>query len=305
MQELALWPRVPDCERVRTWFVIPAMGIVTGSAALALGMSPVFALAGAALAAAVRGLAGDAPAALVAAAVAPLLAASSLAELGAGSVHASIALAAAGWAISELSRGREAPGSPLVAVLPAAVAAALDPSFVALVLVAGARVVSAPGPRPRWALAIPAAGGLAIVLAALGGTVWPELGARWFGAAAHPVAPRELAVLAGSALGPLTAVAALAGSVVLARPRLAELAVAVACGGAILVDLRAGALGPASIGLAALLAALAVGRLAAMIRVSPGQAIAGATAGALVIAAPAWAAFDHRLSAAHTGRASR
>jgi hypothetical protein len=179
---------------------------------------------------------------------------------------------------------------------------------VGLVAIAGARHATAPWAprqRPRWALAVPVAGVLAIALAVLAGTAWPALGARWFGDAANPVAPVVLAGLAGATLGPLTAVAALAGLASLARARHAELAVAAAVAGAALVDLRAGALGPASIGLAALLAGLAIGRLAAMIRIPSGQAIAGATIGVLVALPPAWSAFEHRSPGAHTGQASR
>jgi hypothetical protein len=163
-------------------------------------------------------------------------------------------------------------------------------------------------------LAVPAAGALAIGLAVLAGTSWPALGALWFGGAAHPVAPGGLAGLAGlvdlaglvgTTLGPLTAVAALAGLASLARARYAELAIAACCAGAVLVDVRAGAPGSASIGLAALLAGLAVGRLAATIRIPSGQAIAGATIGVVVTLPPAWSAIEHRPPAAHMGQASR
>jgi hypothetical protein len=76
----------------------------------------------------------------------------------------------------------------------------------------------------------------------------------------------------------------------------------------VLVDLRAGALGVATTGLAALLAGLAIGRFAALIRIPSGQALAGATAGLLVVLPPAWAAValhGHRAPVAHTGHASR
>jgi hypothetical protein len=144
-----------------------------------------------------------------------------------------------------------------------------------------------------------------LVLAVLAGTAWPTLGVRWFGAAAHPVPVAALAERAGDTLGPLTAVAALAGIAALVRPRYAELTLAAAIGGAILVDLRAGTFGPASIGLAALLAGLAISRLAAMIRLPSGQAIAGATACLLVVIPPAWTAVAQRSPGAHSGHASR
>jgi hypothetical protein len=298
---------------MRSWFVIPAMGVACGGAAVTLGSSPLVGLAGAALAAVVRVLAGDSPAALSGAVLAPVLAVASFADAGGETARAALALATAAWTVVELARTPGAPGSPrgwplgspLVAVLPAVVAAVLDPSFVALVAIAGARLLTTPWQRPRWVLAVPAAGVLAIGLAVLAGTSWPGLGVRWFGAAAHPVAPVVLAGLAGAMLGPLTAVAALAGIASLVRARYAELAVAAAVASAALVDVRAGALGPASIGLAALLAGLAIGRLAAMIRIPSGQAIAGATIGVLVTVPPAWSAFEHRPLAAHTGQASR
>ena len=47
----------------------------------------------------------------------------------------------------------------------------------------------------------------------------------------------------------------------------------------------------------ALLAGLAIGRLAAMIRIASGQAITGATIGALALAAPAWTALARRTPA--------
>jgi len=223
-------------------------------------------------------------------------------------VRAALALAAAAWAIAELARAGSAappPVPPIVAAVPAIVAAVLDPSFVALVAITGAHVVAAPVPRPRWALAVPAAGVIAIALAAIAGTRWPALGAAWFGRPAHTVDARSLAALLAAALGPLTAVAALAGLASLVRARLAELALAAAVAGALLVDVRAGAPGVATLGLAAALSGLAIARLARMIRIPSGQAIAGATIAALVIVPPAWTAAEHRAAAAHTGHASR
>jgi hypothetical protein len=214
--------------------------------------------------------------------------------------------------VTELGWPADAPrpaSSALVAVLPAAIAGILDPSFVALLAIAGVRVVRAPGrPRTRWVLCAPAAGALALVLAGLAATVWPGLGARWFGAAAHPVTARALvatATAAADALGPLTAVAALAGLAGLGRAGWGELALAAAIAGAIGVDLRAAAVGPATLGLAGLLAGLAIGRLAAMIRIASGQAVAGATIGALALAPPAWTAVAQRTPEAHIGQALR
>jgi len=308
VRKLARPDAVLECERVRSWFVIPAAGVACGGAAIALGMPPALALAGAAFAAAIRMMTGDAAAALVAALVAPLLAVASLGEAGGATVRAALALAAAGWAVAELARPDDAEVPPLVAVLPAAVAAMLDPSFAALVAITGARLVTAPWPRPRWIVVVPIAGAIVVALAVLAGTRWPGLAAPWFAAAAHPVTPGELATLAIAALGPLTGVAALAGIGVVARPRYAELAIAASVAGALPVDLRAGAIGSATLGLAALLAGLAIGRFAALIRVASGQALAGATAGLLVLVPPAWTtvvAQQSHAHIAHNGRASR
>jgi len=305
------------------------MAAVAGGAGIALGMTPAVAATGAGLAAVIRVLAGDSPAALTGAVLAPLLAVASLASAGAGagaaaagtgaasaaSLRAVLALAAAGWAVTELARPIDAAASTsrrVVAALPAAIAGILDPSFAALLAIAGLRAVTTPWrPRaPRWAIAVPAAGALLATLAALAGTVWPGLGAAWFGTAAHPVAPIALATTAADVLGPLTAVAALAGlgglvaAVASGRMRHGEIALAAAIAGALLVDLRAGAVGAATVGLAALLAGLAIGRLAAMIRIAAGQAIVAATLGALLIAPPAWIALD-RPAAAHTERVAR
>jgi len=284
---------------VRSWLVIPAMGVACGGAALALGLTPALALVGAALAAVVRMLAGDSPAQLTAAVIAPALAIASFAEAGGESVRAAIALAAAAWTITELARplGPSPSPLPVVAVLPAVVAALLDPSFVALLAITGVRLITLPWPRPRWVVLVPVAGVLAILLAVMAGTAWAGLAARWFGAEAHPITASAIAALAAAALGPLTGVAAIAGIAGLARARYAELAIAAAAAGAILVDVRAGALGASTIGLAALLAGLAIGRLAALIRIPAGQALAAAAAGLLVILPPAWTAIERRSSA--------
>jgi hypothetical protein len=299
------------------------MGVSCGGAAVALGMTPAVGLAAAAFAAVIRVLDGDSPAALTAAVVAPLLMLASFAEAGGELVRAAVALAAVGWTVTELARpvdsgkaitGARDPASPvdpwsslrpLVAVLPAVVAAVLDPAFVALVAIAGARLLTAPWPRPRWVACVPIAGIVAILVAVIAGTAWTGLGARWFGAAAHPISVAALAEAAAAVLGPLTAVAALAGITALARTRYAELALGAAIAGAILVDLRAGVVGVASVGLAAMLAGLAVGRLAALIRLPSGQAFAGAVAGLLVIVPPAWTALEHRIQLVHSGHSER
>ena len=180
---------------MRSWLVIPAMTAIAGAAAVALGMTPALGLTAAGLAAAIRVIAGTSAAALTGAAIAPLAAVAALAGAGGVAVRAALALAAAGWTVTELGWPADTPrpaASPLVAVLPAAIAGILDPSFVALLAIAGVRLVTSPGrPRTRWVLCAPAAGALALALAGLAATVWPGLGARWFGAEIGRASCRE------------------------------------------------------------------------------------------------------------------
>lgn len=279
------------------------MGVVSAVAALAVVREPLSidvcvlavsaGLAGAALAAAVRSLAGEAPAALVAAVLAPLLVIVSFAEHHLVHVSPLLAVAAIAWTIVEL--GRTTP-SPLVAMLPATIAAVLDPAAVALVMLAGTRLVTAPWNRPKWAIAIPIAGGLAVVLALIAGSAhegaFAKLGTHWFGPA-HQIGAPALARLLGDALGPLTAVATIAGLALIAKLRLAELAVAACAIGALLIDLRAGAVGGATLGIAGLCAALAIGRFAATIRMPSLQPIAGITVAMMLLVPPAWTVVEH------------
>jgi len=293
------------------------MAVVTAGAAIGVGfargaVSPVDVIGcagvGAALSAAIRALAGDSPASLAGAVLAPLLVISTLFD-PALAAHAAwrawLAIGALGWTIVELARPTT---SPLVALLPACVAAVCDPSLVPLVPIASARVVTAPWRRPPWALAIPIAGTLVLLLGILactaGGGALAALGDRWCGAPAASRAPLSLAMLAADRLGPMVAVAALGGLAVVARPRHAEIAVLACVAGAVLVSFRTGAIGPAVVALAAVSVALAIGRFAAMIRLPAGQAVVAATAGALLVLPPAWAAVEHghRVS---IGRASR
>lgn len=278
---------------MRSWVVIPAMGAVAGGAAVALGLTPWLALAGAALAAVIRVVAGDAPGALCGAVLAPSLAVASLADASPPSVRGVIALAAACWVVVELARAPESAIAARLAVFPAVVAAVLDPSFVALVAITGLHLWMARG--PRWSLAALVLGCVAVGVALLAGTVWTGLGAHWFAAPAHAVPSATLAARIGDALGPLTAVAALAGLSALVRVRFAELALAAGVVGALLVDARAGGPSTATLGLAALLAGLAIDRLAGLIRIPAGQAITGATVAALVVLPPAWTAVEQRI----------
>jgi hypothetical protein len=276
---------------VKSWLVIPAMGLASGAAVIAVTRDPfaiaAASLAGAALAAAVRGLAGDTPASLVAAVLAPLLVLASFAEHGLVHAVPLCAIAAIAWTVVELARTTT---SPLVAMLPATIAAVLDPAAVVLVAIAGVRLVTAPWPRPSWAIAVPIAGVLGVVLAAIAGSAshgtFGALGAHWFGPA-HPVGAPVLARITGDALGPLTAVAAIAGLALIARPRLAELAVIGCAIGALLVDARAGVTGETTLGIAGFAAALAIGRFASTIRMPSLQAVAGATAAIMLLVPPA------------------
>lgn len=264
------------------------MGLASATAVIAVTHDPysivAAGLAGAALAAAVRGLAGDAPASLVAAVLAPLLVLASFAEQGSIHIAPLAAIAAVAWTAVELSRTTT---SPLVAMLPASIAAVLDPAAVTLIAIAGVRLVTAPWDRPKWAPAVPLVGILAVFVAVLAahGT-FPALATRWFGAS-HAIGAPALARMTGEALGPLTAVAAVAGIVTIARPQLAEIAVLACAIGGLLVDARAGVTGGTTLGIAGLAAALAIGRFASTIRMPSLQAIAGATAAMIVLMPPA------------------
>jgi hypothetical protein len=277
------------------------MSIAAPAAALALGAGPLEVIAaagaGAALAAAVRALAGDAPAATAAAVIAPLCAVASIADRGGGLAAPCLALAGIGWTAAELGRPV---ARPLIALVPATLAAILSPAAAALIAIAGARPTA--GPRPRWALAAPVAGAIAVVVALIAGlrthSGFAEL---WFGAAARPISPPDLAARAADALGPIAALAALGGLAAPARPRprpgrehLPELAIAACVVGALLADLRAGEVSALTLGLGALAAALGAARFAGQIRPPAGQALAGAAVGLLLLLPPAWAALEAR-----------
>lgn len=278
------------------------MGVVSAAAAAALGeRAPVELIAcgaaGAAIAAAVRALIGDSLASMVGAVLAPLLMIAMLFDpaIGGASVRAWIAVAAVGWTLVELARPTT---SPLVAVLPATVAAILDPSFVALIAIAGARLLTAPWERPRWAIAVPIVGGLCAVLALIACVVdrgaFATLGDRWTGHAADSIGLARLVADGAQKIGPVIAVACLAGLAVLARPRHAEVAVAACIAGAFLVGMRSGGAGASLIALVSLTTGLAVGRFAGSIRLGAGQALVGATAGVLLLVPPVWTAMEHR-----------
>lgn len=311
---MAPWLRDPYRDPVRSWLVIPAMGAVSAGAAIGLGaeaLTDVLAVggAGAALTAAIRALIGDSPASLAGAVLAPLLLLASLFEPSlayrADLARVAIAIAAAGWTVVELARPTT---SPLVALLPACVAGILDASFVSLIAIAGSRLMTAPWQRPSWAIAVPIAGtviGLVALFACFAhGGMLGALGDRWTGGHAASIKAVTFATLVGTVLGPMTAVAALAGLSVLARRRHAEVAIAACIVGAVLVSARNGMVGAPLIAVACLSAGLAVGRLAGLIRLASGQAVVGATAGVLLLVPPAWTAIEHgaRVTNDHASR---
>src|SRR5215218_6985796 len=146
------------------------MGVGSAAAVIAVTHDP-FAigaagLAGAAMAAAVRALAGDAPAGIVETVLAPLLVIASFAEHHLVDVPSCLAIAAIAWTLVELARTST---SPLVAMLPATIAGVLEPAAIALIPIAGVRLVTAPWQRPRWAICVPIVGGLAVMLAVIAG----------------------------------------------------------------------------------------------------------------------------------------
>jgi len=276
---------------MRTWLAIPVLALACAALAAATGATPAAAAAigvlGAALAAAVRAFAGASIAATVAAATGALLAALAfVGSVDAGIVRAALAGACGLFSIAELARPSPVAASPWPAFGAAAVAAALDPSFVALPAIAGARLVTGPWSRPRWAIALPIAGVLAVALAVIAAHSVPELWTAWSG---HTRAGNvDLATLAGDALGPLAIIAAACGlASCAAASRFAAAAVAAVAVGAALVSVRDGALAPALPIAAALACGVAVARLAALVRLPIGQTFVGVMASFLLLAASA------------------
>jgi hypothetical protein len=280
----------------KTWLAIPIMAIACAALGLVLGEPlPVVLAIGAlaaATAAAVRAFAGSSPAAALTAAAAALFVAFGVLDLAtvdrAGDV---LAAAAALFAISELARPLPVDASPLPAIGAALVAGALDPSYIALLSIAGVRLLLGPWSRPRWALVVPIVGTLAIGIAVLAacarGGVFAELWQLW-AARAGSDTPLDLFARAGDILGPIAALAALAGlGVCTLRGRYAAAATLAVVLGALAVDLACGVLGTATIAVAALGAGVGLARLAATVRWPTGQAFVGVTAGFLIIVAPA------------------
>ena len=283
---------------VRPWLVIPAVAVAAGAIAGVVSHVPIVAVAaallGAALAAAIRAFVGvDGPATVAVAAGAALGVLGWL-ELG-GGARPAMAGAAAMFAICELARAKDPTASPWPAVVAAAVAGVLDPAYAALVAIAGVQLVATPV-RPRWTIAVPIAG-LAIALVAVlaafahrGALAQLEL--AWAGhTPGHGVALATLG-RAGDLLGPLTSVAALAGlALCAARGRVTAVAVVAVVAFAALATLADGAhvaVDPATPIVAALGAGVALGRIAALVRLPIGKTFVAATAGFVLVAVPAW-----------------
>ena len=284
----------------KTWLAIPIMAVACAALTVVLGRAtpeePQIAIAIAALAAAaaaaVRAFAGPSlAAALTASAAAVLVTLAMLDTTDVDVARAALAGAAALFAIAELARPLPVDGSPLPAIGAAVLAGVLDPSYVGLLFVAGVRLVLGPWARPRWSIVPPLAGTLAIGLALLSAGaehgIFAELWLAWAGPARHAT-PSELIVQTGDTLGPIATVAALAGLGVCAvRGRYAAAASLVATGGAIAVALSLHTVGAAPLVIAALAAGVGLARLAATVRWPVGQTFVGATAGFLIVVAPA------------------
>ena len=339
--------------------MVPIVGIVAGAVAAVLGARGLelgcAALAAASIVHALRALAGEEPAAIAGAAAGGLLAVVAIVEYGRLAHHGLavpwLAVAAAAWTFAELARPT---ATPYVALAPAIAAALLEPAFVALPAIAGARLVRPskevleaalraqlqsvpvgqlplkgvpqsgpvkatasgpvkkargresgataipkpprPGLPPRWVIAVPIAGAILVVVAIVAGTArggsFGSLGLSWFGPRLADAPPLEALAHLADALGPIAVVAVIGGLAVLARVHLASLAVFSCAIGSVLVDLRAGAPGVATLGLAALCAGVGVTRLAGTIRIRSGQAITAAMCGAILLVPPVWTAAE-------------
>ncbi|MEP6864872.1 MAG: hypothetical protein ABJE66_29910 [Deltaproteobacteria bacterium] len=281
---------------MRPWFVIPLMGLAGAGAAFMTTHDPIVAMAvglcGAALTATIRAFLGPALVGAIAAAGGATLGVIDLLAV-APHVRAALAGAAGLFALSELARAKAPNASPLPAAGAALLAGVLDPSYVGLVAVSGIAWLTAPVPRPRGVLALPVLGSLATVFAlvlACGGhsTVWHA----WLGHATAHRDPVATLLRAGDLIGPLAACAGLAGvALCLAHGRLAAAAVASIVAVTAAMSLAGGFVAPAVPLLAALGAGIAIGRLAALVRLPVGQAFVGATTGFVLAVVPVSALF--------------
>ena len=135
---------------------------------------------------------------------------------------------------------------------------------------------------------LPLALGLAIVVALAAALtragMFANLWTLWSGRSGHALPP----VLLGDLLGPIAAVAAVAGlGVCMSRGRLAAATVAALALGSIGADFASGALGVATPALAAVAAGVAIARLAALVRWPLAQPFVGAAAGFVIVLAAA------------------
>ncbi|HEX5060271.1 MAG TPA: hypothetical protein VFV99_12975 [Kofleriaceae bacterium] len=280
----------------KTWLAIPIMAIACAAVAALLGEQPSAAVAigalAAAAAAAVRAFAGASVAAATTASAAALLVALGVLDLPHFDVpRATLAAAAALFAIAELARPLPVDASPLPAIGAALLAGVLDPAYVALLAIAGIRLLTGPWSRPRWTVLVPIVGMLAIGIAVLAACaergVFAELWHTW-AARTGTHAPLTVLTQAADTLGPIATIAALAGLAVCAlRGRYAAAATLAVAIGAVAVDLAVGSLGAATLAIAAVGAGVGLARLAATVRWPTAQTFVGATAGFLVVVAAA------------------
>lgn len=283
----------------KTWLAIPAVAVACAGAAAALRQTPEVIVGtgalGAALAAVVRAFAGASVAAAVAGIAAALLGVAAVLDGHALELaRASLAAAAAMFAIAELVRPMPPDESPLPSIGAALLAGVLDPSYIALVPITGWRFVRGPWSRPRGSIALPIVGALGCLLA-IGCAIAPsgvlaDLWATWSAREGAAMSPLDVLAAAGDVLGPVTAVAALAGlGVCVMRGRYAAASVTAVMAGAIAVDLATGTLGAALPSMAALGAGMAIARLTGMVRWPTGQAFVAAATGFIMVVAPALA----------------
>jgi hypothetical protein len=279
---------------VKSWIAIPVVAAVAAAIAFAIQEPPETACAIAALAAAlaavVRAFVGGSAAATVASTVAALLGALFVLELH-DIARDAFAAAAALFVISEIVRPQPVDASPLPSIGASLIAGVLDPSYIALVPVVGIRFILGAWSVPRGSVLLPIVGVLATGLAILAAAVpIPELWQVWTGnmgfAPSHN--PLQLAEHVGEIVGPIAAVAAIAGfGTTASRGNYAIASVAAIVIGAVAVDIESGGVGVATLACAAFGAGLGIARLTAMLRWPAGQAAIGAAAGFMMLVAPA------------------
>jgi hypothetical protein len=283
---------------LRSWIAIPAIAVV--AAVLAVGSERSFlevgaaAVLAAALAAAIRAFVGAGVLGAIAAGAGSVLGVLGWLEPAAQphAARAALAGAAAMFAVCELVRPRAPTSSPWPAVGASVLAGVLDPAYAPLVAISSAAVLAAPIPRPRWIIVLPLAGVLVALLALL--AAWSRTGAlarlelAWSGHLGHaPADVLSIAAAIGDRLGPLAGVAAIAGLAQCAgRGRVAAAATLGIAAFAVLDTISGASVAPSLAIVAALGAGVAVGRLAALVRLPIGQAFVAATAGFLLVAVP-------------------